>query len=40
MSEERLLRSLNESESVKESQKSFDDAVIKKIIQDFNELRD
>ena len=30
MSEERLLSSLNESESVKESEKNFDDARIKR----------
>ena len=40
MSEERLLSSLNESESVKETEKNFDDARIEKIKKDFNELRD
>ena len=40
MSEERLLSSLNESESVKENEKNFDDARIEKIKKDFNELRD
>ena len=39
MSEERLLSSLNESESVKETEKNFDDARIEKIKKDFNELR-
>ena len=39
MSEERLLSSLNESESVKETEKNFDDAR-EKIKKDFNELRD
>ena len=40
MSEERLLSSLNESESVKETEKNFDDARIEKIKKGFNELRD
>ena len=40
MSEERLLSSLTESESVKESEKNFDDARIEKIKKDFNKLRD
>ena len=40
MSEKRLLSSLNESESVKEIEKNFDDARIKKSKKDFNELRD
>ena len=40
MSEERLLSSLNESESVKESDKNFDDASIEKIKKEFNKLRD
>ena len=40
MSEERLLSSLNESESVKESKKNSDDARIKNIKKDFNELKD
>ena len=40
MPEERLLSSLNESESVKETEKNFDDARIEKIKKDFNELRD
>ena len=40
MSEERLLSVLNESESVKESEKNFDDARIEKIKKDFNKLRD
>ena len=35
MSEERLLSSLNESESVKESENEFDDARIKKIFMNF-----
>ena len=39
MSEERLLSSLNESESVEESEKNFNDARIEKIKKDFNELR-
>ena len=40
MSKERLINSLNESEPVKESEKNFDDARIKKIKKDLNELRD
>ena len=40
MSEERLLSSLNESESAKESDKNFDDASIEKIKKEFNKLRD
>ena len=40
MSEERLLSSLNESESVKESDKNFDDRSIEKIKKEFNKLRD
>ena len=40
MSEERLLSSLNESESVKESKKNSDDARTKNIKKDFNELKD
>ena len=40
MSEERLLSFLNESESVKECEKDFDDAQIEKNKKDFNELRD
>ena len=40
MSEVRLLSSLNESESVKESDKNFDDASIEKIKKEFNKLRD
>ena len=39
MSKERLLSFLNESESVKGSEKKFDDARIEKIKNDFNELR-
>ena len=39
MSEERLLRSLCESESVKENEKNFDN-TIEKIKIDFMELRD
>ena len=39
-SEERLLSVLNESESVKESGKNFDDARIEKVKKDFNKLRD
>ena len=37
MSEERLLSSLNESESVKESENEFDDARIKKIFMNFRD---
>ena len=40
MSEERLICSINESESVKKSEKNFDDARIEKIKKDFNKLRD
>ena len=40
MSEERLLSSLNESESVKESDKNFDDGSIETIKKEFNKLRD
>ena len=40
MSKERLLSSLNESESVKESEKNLDDGRIEKIKKDFNKLRD
>ena len=40
MSEERLLSSLNESESVKEIKKNSDDARIKKIKKKNNELKD
>ena len=40
MSKERLINSLNESEPVKESEKNFDDAGIKKIKKGLNELRD
>ena len=40
MSEERLLSVLNGSESVKKSEKFFDDARIEKIKKDFNKLRD
>ena len=40
MSEERLVSSLNESESVKEREKNFDDARIEMIKKDFNKLRD
>ena len=40
MSEYRLLISLIESKSVKESEKNFDDVRIEKIKKDFNELRD
>ena len=39
-SEERLVSSLNESKSVKESGKNFDDARREKIRNYFNELRD
>ena len=35
MSEERLINSINESESVKESEKNFGDARIEKIKKDF-----
>ena len=40
MSEERLLNSLNELHSMKESEKNFDDARIEKIKYDFSKLRD
>ena len=40
MSEERLFSVLSESEPVKESEKNFDDAIIEKIKEDFNKLRD
>ena len=40
MSEEELLTSLNESESVKDSEKNFGDARIGKIKKDFYKLRD
>ena len=40
MSKERLLSVLNESESVKESEKNFDDARTEKTKKDFNKLRD
>ena len=40
MSGERLLSALNESESLKESAKNFDDVTIEKMKKDFNELRD
>ena len=40
MSEERTLSVLNETDSVKESEKNFDDARIEKIKKDFNKLRD
>ena len=40
MSEYRLLISLIESKSVKESEKNFDDVRIEKIKKDFNVLRD
>ena len=39
MSEERLLSSLNESESVEESEKNFHDVRIEKIKKYFNEVR-
>ena len=39
MRKERLLSALNESGSA-ETEKNFDDARIKKIKKDFNELRD
>ena len=38
ISKEKLISSINESKPVKE--KNFDDATIKKIKKDFNELRD
>ena len=37
---ERLLSFLNESESVKESEKNLDDGRIEKTKKDFNKLRD
>ena len=40
MSEERLLSSTDESESVEERENNFDDARIEKIKKDFNKLRD
>ena len=40
MSEEGLIYSINESESVKKSEKNFDDERIEKIKKDFNKLRD
>ena len=40
MSEERSLNFLNESESVTECEKNFDDARIEKIKKDFSELKD
>ena len=40
ISEERLLSSTDESESVEEREKNFDDARIEKIKKDFNKLRD
>ena len=40
MSEERLIYSINESESVKKSEKNFDDTRMEKIKKDFNKLRD
>ena len=40
MSEEMLVNYINESESVKESEKNFDGAWIEKIKKDFNKLRD
>ena len=40
MSEEILVNYINESESVKESEKNFDGARIEKIKKDFNKLRD
>ena len=40
MPEERLLSNLNKSESVKESEKNFDDARIEMIKNNFNKLRD
>ena len=39
MSKKRLLSAPNKSETVNESEKNFDDARIKKIRKDFNELR-
>ena len=40
MSEERLISPINESESVKQTEKNFDDARIERIKKDFNKLRD
>ena len=40
MSEERLLNSINELESMKESEINFDDARIEMIKDDFSKLRD
>ena len=40
MSEEILVNYINESESVKESEKNFDGTRIEKIKKDFNKLRD
>ena len=40
MSEERLLNSINELESMKESEINFDDARIEMIKNDFSKLRD
>ena len=40
MSEKRLISSINESESVKESEKKNDAARIEKFKKDFNKLRD
>ena len=40
MSKEILLSALNESKLVKESEKDFDDARIKKIRNKFNKLKD
>ena len=40
MSEEIFLSVLNKSESVKESEKNFDDARIEKIKKDFHKMRD
>ena len=39
MSEERLLSSLNESKSLKKSEKKFGNGRIEKIKKDFNEFR-
>ena len=40
ISEERLVSSINRSESVKESENNFDSSKIEKIKKDFNKLRD
>ena len=40
MSEERLISSINESESMKESEKDFDNTRIEEIKKDFNKLKD